>query len=171
MGSALSLGGSAPRTLFLTAFTIGFLRFEVHFSCSVWVLRRDSSSAHVWSGLRNNLIYILKINQQIWRKAVCNPNPGPSAFLGPTERKWRGGRAEERGPKGSTERQEFGLSGKNLNARKKKMCLHISEFGALYFSGKSNSGFLAQPHSRQKRRKRRGTLHAFGARATPANRG
>ena len=27
----------------------GFLRFQVHFCFSVWVLRRDSISAHVWS--------------------------------------------------------------------------------------------------------------------------
>ena len=50
-------GSGAPRTLFLTAFTIGFSRFEVHFSCSVGVLRRDSISAHVWYGLRTNLYY------------------------------------------------------------------------------------------------------------------
>ena len=45
-------GSGAPRILFLTAFTIDFLRFEVHFSCSVCVLRRDSISAHVWYGAR-----------------------------------------------------------------------------------------------------------------------
>ena len=28
--------------LFLTVFTVNFLRFEVHFSCSVWVLRKYS---------------------------------------------------------------------------------------------------------------------------------
>ena len=44
--------GHSPRILFLTAFTIDFSRFEVHFSCSVGVLRRDSISAHVWYGLR-----------------------------------------------------------------------------------------------------------------------
>ena len=49
-------GSGAPRILFLTAFPIDFLRFEVHFSCSVWVLRRDSISAHVWYGLRTYLV-------------------------------------------------------------------------------------------------------------------
>ena len=48
-------GSGDPRTLFLTAFTIGFLRFEVHLSCSVGVLRRDSISAHGWYGSRINL--------------------------------------------------------------------------------------------------------------------
>ena len=48
-------GSGAPRILFLTAFTIDISRFEVHFSCSVWVLRRDSISAHVRYGLRTNL--------------------------------------------------------------------------------------------------------------------
>ena len=47
--------GHSPRILFPTAFTIDFLRFEVYFSCSVWILRRDSISAHVWYGLRTNL--------------------------------------------------------------------------------------------------------------------
>ena len=40
-------------------FFVDFLRFEIHFSCSVWVLRRDSISAHVWYGLRTNLIYLV----------------------------------------------------------------------------------------------------------------
>ena len=52
-------GSGAPRTLFLAASTIGFWRFEVHLSCSVWVLRRDSISAHVWYGLRTNLCQLL----------------------------------------------------------------------------------------------------------------
>ena len=43
--------GGSPRL-----FPIDFSRFEVHLSCSVWVLRRDSISAHVWYGLRTNLI-------------------------------------------------------------------------------------------------------------------
>ena len=47
--------GHSPRILFPTAFPIDFLRFEVHLSCSVWVLRRGSISAHVWYGLRTNL--------------------------------------------------------------------------------------------------------------------
>ena len=42
-----------------TGFLNDFLRFEVHFSCSVWVLRRDSISAHVWYGLRTHLTYCL----------------------------------------------------------------------------------------------------------------
>ena len=49
-------GSGAPRILFLTALTFDFLRFEVHLSCSVGVLRRDSISAHVWYGLRTNLV-------------------------------------------------------------------------------------------------------------------
>ena len=66
MGSAPSLGrepqapGHSPRILFPTAFTIDILRFEVYFSCFVWVLRRDSISAHVWYGLRTNLFYSSK---------------------------------------------------------------------------------------------------------------
>ena len=45
----------SPRILFLTVFTIDFSRFEVHFSYPVWVLRRDSISAHIWYGLRTIL--------------------------------------------------------------------------------------------------------------------
>ena len=46
MGSAPSLGWEPPgsgavRIPFLTAFTIDFLRFEVHLSCSFPVLRRE----------------------------------------------------------------------------------------------------------------------------------
>ena len=41
------------RALFLTAFSINFSRFEVHLSCSVWVLRRDSISAHVLEWITN----------------------------------------------------------------------------------------------------------------------
>ena len=47
----------SPHILFPTASPIDFLRFKVHFSCSVWVLRRDSISAHVWYGLRTYLSY------------------------------------------------------------------------------------------------------------------
>ena len=47
--------GHSPRILFPTAFPIDILRFAVHFSGSVWVLRRDSISAHVGYGLRTNL--------------------------------------------------------------------------------------------------------------------
>ena len=54
-GAPAPATGHSPRIRFLTAFTIGFLHFEVHFSCSVWVLRRDSISAHIWYGLRTNL--------------------------------------------------------------------------------------------------------------------
>ena len=43
-------GSGAPRILFLTVSTPDILRYEVHFSCSVGVLRRDSISAHVWYG-------------------------------------------------------------------------------------------------------------------------
>ena len=54
-GAPAPATGHSPRILFPTAFPIDFLRFEVHFSCSVWVLRRDSISAHVWYGLRTYL--------------------------------------------------------------------------------------------------------------------
>ena len=33
--------------LLLTAFSVDFSRFEVHYSCSVWVLIRDSISGHL----------------------------------------------------------------------------------------------------------------------------
>ena len=46
--------GTPHASLFLTAFTNTILRFEVHFSCFVWVLRRNSISGHVWYGLRTN---------------------------------------------------------------------------------------------------------------------
>ena len=49
-------GSGALRIPFLTVFTIDFSHFEVHFSCCVWVLRRDSISAHVWYGSQK-LIY------------------------------------------------------------------------------------------------------------------
>ena len=48
-------GSGAPRTLFLTAFTIDFLRFDIYFTSSVWVLRTDSILGHVWYGSRTNL--------------------------------------------------------------------------------------------------------------------
>ena len=51
-------GSGAPRTLFLTAFTINFLRFEGHFCCPVWVLRRDSFWGRVWYGKPTNLPYM-----------------------------------------------------------------------------------------------------------------
>ena len=50
-------GSGAPRIPFLTAFTIDFSRFEGHFCCPVWVLRRDSFWERVWYGLRTNLGY------------------------------------------------------------------------------------------------------------------
>ena len=56
-GAPAPATGHSPRILFPTAFPIDFSRFEVHFSCSVWVLRRDSISAHVWYGLRTYLPY------------------------------------------------------------------------------------------------------------------
>ena len=54
-GAPAPATGHSPSMFPLTSFMIDFLRFEVHFSCSVWVLRRDSISAHVWYGLRTNL--------------------------------------------------------------------------------------------------------------------
>ena len=65
-GAPAPATGHSPRILFPTAFPIDFLRFEVHFSCSVWVLRRDSISAHVWYGLRTNLsfgVFLRNCNQ------------------------------------------------------------------------------------------------------------
>jgi len=56
-------GSGAPRILFPTAFAIDFLRFEVHFSRSVRVPRRDSTSAHVWYGLQTNLDYHFRQRQ------------------------------------------------------------------------------------------------------------
>ena len=53
-GAPAPATGHSPRILFMTAFTIDFSRFEVHFSCSAGVLRRDSISAHIWYGLRTN---------------------------------------------------------------------------------------------------------------------
>ena len=40
---------------FLIAFTIDFLRFKVHFSRSVWVLRKESISGHVGYGPQTDL--------------------------------------------------------------------------------------------------------------------
>ena len=56
-GAPAPATGHPPRIPFLTAFTIDILRFEGHFCCPVWVLRRDSISAHVWYGLRTNLVH------------------------------------------------------------------------------------------------------------------
>ena len=50
--------GSAP-SLERVLFSIDCSRFEVHFSCSVHVLRRDSASAHVSYGLRTYLDSLL----------------------------------------------------------------------------------------------------------------
>ena len=58
-GAPASATGHSPRILFMTAFTIDFSRFDVHFSFSAWVLRRDSISAHIWYGLRTILAYTL----------------------------------------------------------------------------------------------------------------
>ena len=57
-------GSGAPRIPFLTAFTIDFLRFEGHFCCPVWVLRRDSFWGRVWYGLRTNLRQYLRKNSR-----------------------------------------------------------------------------------------------------------
>ena len=48
-GAPAPATGHSPRILFLTAFTIGFLRFEVHLSCSVRLLKRDSVLASLFS--------------------------------------------------------------------------------------------------------------------------
>ena len=41
---------ASRKSTFVAAFTINFFRFEVHFSFSVWVLRRGSISGHIWYG-------------------------------------------------------------------------------------------------------------------------
>merc|ERR550534_327248 len=53
-------GSGGPRTLFLTAFAIDFLRFGGHFGCPVWVLGRDSFWGRVWYGLLTNLYKCIK---------------------------------------------------------------------------------------------------------------
>ena len=55
-GAPAPATGHSPRILFPTVFLIDFLRFEVHFSSSVRILRRDSISACVWC-LGLELIY------------------------------------------------------------------------------------------------------------------
>ena len=55
-GALAPATGHSPRILFPTDFPIDILRFEVLFKYSVWVLRRDSISAHVWYGLRTILL-------------------------------------------------------------------------------------------------------------------
>ena len=40
-GGSRPRDGAFPRILLLTAFTIKFLRFELHSSCFVWVIRRE----------------------------------------------------------------------------------------------------------------------------------
>ena len=47
-GAPAPATGRSPRILFTTA-------FKVDFSCSAGVLRRDSISAHIWYGLRENI--------------------------------------------------------------------------------------------------------------------
>ena len=71
-------GSVATRILFLTAFTIDFLRFEVHFSCSVWVLRSDSISGPVWYG-SYELLYAMGETKpsQFW----SIPHPNKTIFL------------------------------------------------------------------------------------------
>ena len=54
-GAPAPATGHPPRIPFLTTFTIDFWRFEGHFCCPVWVLRRDSFWGRVWYGLRTNL--------------------------------------------------------------------------------------------------------------------
>ena len=49
----------SPRMLFLTGFTNDILRFEVHFSFVVLVLRTDSTSENLWYEF--NLTYLLPI--------------------------------------------------------------------------------------------------------------
>ena len=81
MGSARSLGleppsSGAPLMLFLTAFTIDFFHFEVHCSCSVRVLRRDSISAHNWYGLRTYLPY--SFSTTVFFSHTPTPIPTPT---------------------------------------------------------------------------------------------
>ena len=64
-GAPAPATGHSPRILFLTALTIDYSRYEVHFSCSVGLLRRGSMSAHVWYGLRINLIKTPSRNRRI----------------------------------------------------------------------------------------------------------
>ena len=73
-------GSGAPRILSLTVFTVNFLRFEVHFSCSVLVLRRVSISAHVWYGLQTNLSWMICSSSQILFASGSLPKSPPSYF-------------------------------------------------------------------------------------------
>ena len=56
-GVPTTVTGHSPRIPFRTDLTIDLPRFELYFSCSVWVLRRDSISGHVWYSLRTNICY------------------------------------------------------------------------------------------------------------------
>ena len=71
VGGAGAPGSGAPRILFLTALTIDFLRFEVQFSCFLWVLRRDSISGHLWHGFRTNPIQILDVKRVPHQACAC----------------------------------------------------------------------------------------------------
>ena len=55
-GAPAPATGHSPRIPFLTTFTIDFLRFEGHFCCPVWVLRRDSFGGDAF-GMGYELIY------------------------------------------------------------------------------------------------------------------
>ena len=54
----------ARTPLQILAFTIDFLRFEAHFRCLEWVLRKDSIVALVENGLRINQQWILMSYEQ-----------------------------------------------------------------------------------------------------------
>ena len=60
-GAPAPATGHSPRILFLTAFTINFLRFEVLFRCSVGVPRINNTSRLVGYGWRTNPGYLVKI--------------------------------------------------------------------------------------------------------------
>ena len=72
-------GSGAPRIPFSTAFTIDFLRFEGHFCCPVWVLRRDSFGGRVWYG--NRLIYLMCCLASRAVGRVCGVRDPPLEFL------------------------------------------------------------------------------------------
>ena len=78
-GAPAPATGHSPRIPFLTAFTIDFLRFEVHFSCPVWVLRRDSFGGRVWYG--NRLIYLMCCLASRAVGRVCGVRDPPLEFL------------------------------------------------------------------------------------------
>ena len=77
--------------LFPTAFPIDFLRSLGHIKCFVWVLRRDSISAHVWYGLRTNVVYPSSGNPLPFEKSIPNgtllPNKGSFFFFVPIQQR------------------------------------------------------------------------------------